>query len=89
MSKGNFRRICSIMNASVKGGNRCFGNSLGFSWLWGHFEGFGFEVQGIVSRFCGDEKRFSIFEDNTRCYVSSLGGSKLVCFNDFFIQPPI
>jgi hypothetical protein len=52
------------MNASVKGGNRCFGNSLGFSWLWGRFEGFGFEVQGIVSRVCGDDKRFSIFEDN-------------------------
>ncbi len=68
----------------VKGGNRRFGNSLGFPWLWGRFEGLGFGVQGIISRVCGDEKRSSVFGDKIRCFVSSLGGSKLVCFNDFF-----
>jgi len=43
-SKGEFGKICSIMNAFIKGGNRCFGYSLGFSWLWGYFEGLGFGV---------------------------------------------
>jgi hypothetical protein len=68
----------------VKGGNICFGNSLGFSWLWGCFEGLGFGVQGTIYGVCGDEKRSSVFGDKIRCFVSSLGGSKSVCFNDFF-----
>ncbi len=54
----------------VKGANRCFGNSLGFSWLWGHFEGLEFGVQGTISRVCGDEKRSSIFGKKTKCFFS-------------------
>jgi hypothetical protein len=30
-----------LMDPFVQEGNRCFGNYLGFSWLWGHFEGLG------------------------------------------------
>ncbi len=79
-SKGNFGKICSITNAYVKGSNRCFGYFLGFSWLWGHFEGLGFGVQGTIFGVCGGEKR---------CFASNLGGSKSICFNDSFSQPPI
>jgi hypothetical protein len=68
------------MNASIKGSNRCFGNSLGFSWLWGHFGGLGFGMQGIIFGVCEDEKRFSVFGDKTRCFVLSLGGSKIGLF---------
>jgi len=88
-SKSNFGRICSITNAFIKGGNRCFGNFLGFSWLWGHFQCLGFGIQGTISRICGDEKKFSVFGDKTRYFVFSLGGSKFVYFNDSFNQPPI
>jgi hypothetical protein len=55
-----------------------------FSWLWGPCEGLGFGIQGTISGVCGDEKRSSIFGDKTRCFVWNLGGSNLVCFNDFF-----
>jgi hypothetical protein len=55
-----------------------------FSWLWGHFESLGFKIQGTIFGVGGDEKRCSTFGDKTRCFVLSLGGSKLVCFNDFF-----
>jgi hypothetical protein len=55
-----------------------------YSWLWGPFEGLGFGIQGSIFGVGGDEKRCSIFGDKTRCFVSSLGGSKLVCFNDSF-----
>jgi hypothetical protein len=56
----------------------------GFSWLWGHFEGLGFGVQGTRFRICRGEKRFLVFEDKKRCFVSNLGGSQSVCFNDSF-----
>ncbi len=56
------------MNVSIKGANRYFGNSLGFSWLWGCFEGLEFGVQGIIFGVYGDEKRFSIFGEKTRCF---------------------
>jgi hypothetical protein len=39
------------MNASIKGGNICFGKSLGFSWLWGHFEGLGLEYKALFLEF--------------------------------------
>jgi hypothetical protein len=55
-----------------------------FSWLWGHFEGLRFGIEGTIFGVCEDEKTFSIFGDKTRCFVSNLGGSKLVCFNDSF-----
>jgi hypothetical protein len=58
------------MNVSIKGANRYFGNSLGFSWLWGCFEGLEFGVQFL-------EKKQDVF-------FSSLGDSKSVCFNDSF-----
>jgi len=38
------------------------GNSLGFSWLWGHFEGLEFGVQGTTFGVCGGENRSSILE---------------------------
>ncbi len=72
--------ICSIKNASIKGGNRCFGYSLGFSWLWGHFECLGFGIQGTIFGVCGSENRFPIFGKKIRCFVSSFLGSKSVCF---------
>jgi hypothetical protein len=56
----------------------------GSSWLWGHFEGLGFGVQGTIFGVCGDEERSSIFEKKKICFVSNLGGSKSVRFNDFF-----
>jgi hypothetical protein len=59
---------------------------LGFSWLWGHFEGLRFGVQCTIFGVCGGEKRSSIFEDKKRRFVSNLGGSKLVYFKDFFNQ---
>jgi hypothetical protein len=62
---------------------------LGFSWLWAHFEDLDFGVQGIISRVCGGEKRFSIFGDKTRCFVSSYEGSKTIYFKDSFTHPPI
>jgi hypothetical protein len=68
----------------LKGGNRCFGYSLGFSWLWGHFEGLKFGIQGTTSRVCGGENRSSIFGTKTRCFISNFGGSKLVCFKESF-----
>ncbi len=76
-SKGKFGRICSITNVYVKRGNRCFGYSLGFSWLWGHFEGFKFGVQGITLRVCGGENRSSIF------------GGFAICFKKSFNHPTI
>jgi len=88
-SKGNFGKICSITNASVKGGNRCFGYSLGFSWLWGHFEGLVFGVQGTTFGVCGGENISPIFGKKTRCFVFSFGGSKSICFKEFFNSPPI
>jgi hypothetical protein len=72
-SKSNFGRICSITNASIKGGNRCFGYSLGFSWLWGHFEGLEFGVQGTTSGVCRSENGSLVFGKKTRCFVSSFG----------------
>ncbi len=63
---------------------------LGILWV---FHGYGaifrVLVQGIISRICGDDKRFSVFGDKTRYFVFNLGGSKYVCFNDSFSQPPI
>jgi len=88
-SKGNFRKICSITNASIKGSNRCFGYFLRFLWLWGHFEGLEFGVQGITFGVCGGENRFLIFGEKTRCFVFSFRGSKFVCFKESFSQPPI
>ncbi len=78
MSKGNFGKICSITNEFIKEGNRCFGYFLGFSWLWGHFEGLKFGVQGTTFGIYGGENTFSIFGEKTKCVVSSFGGSKLV-----------
>jgi hypothetical protein len=84
VSKGKFGKIYSITNAFVKKNNRCFGYSLGFSWLWGHFEGLDFGVQGTTFEVCGGENRFSIFGKKTRCFVSSFGGSKSVCLKESF-----
>jgi hypothetical protein len=64
-----FGKICSITSASVKGGNTCFGYFLRFSWLWGHFEGLEFGVQGTTFGLCGGENRFLIFGKKTRCFV--------------------
>ncbi len=89
MGQGNFGRICLITNAYVKGSNKCFGYSLGFSWQWGHFEGLQFGVQGTTFRVCKGENRSSIFGKKTRCFVSSFRGSKSVCFKEPFNQPPI
>jgi hypothetical protein len=33
---------------------------MGFSWLWGHFLGLGFGVQGTISRIYGGDKKFSV-----------------------------
>jgi hypothetical protein len=49
------RYVHSQINVFVKGGNRCFGYSLGFSWLWGHFEGLKFGIQGTTYGVCGGE----------------------------------
>jgi hypothetical protein len=57
---------------------------LGFSWLWGHFEGLEFGLQGINSRVCGGENRSSIFGEKTKYFVYSFGGSKSDCFKESF-----
>jgi hypothetical protein len=72
------------MKASIKGGNRCFGNSLGFSWLWGHFEGFGFEVQGIVLVFVEMRKGFQFLETIQGVMLRVLEVQNWFCFNDSF-----
>jgi len=41
------------MNASVRGGSRHLGYLVGFSWLWGHFGGLRFGVQGTTIGVCG------------------------------------
>jgi hypothetical protein len=75
-----FGKKCSITNACIKGGNRYFGYYLGFSWLWGHFEGLGFGVQGTIFGVCGSESEFLVFGKKIRCFVSSFVSSKSICF---------
>ncbi len=55
-----------------------------FSWLWGHFEGLDFGVQGTISRICGGENKSSIFGKKMRCFVFGFGGSKSICFKESF-----
>jgi hypothetical protein len=68
------------MNASVRGRSRHLGYLVGFSWLWGHFGGLRFGVQGTTFGVCGGFRRSLIFGDKIRCLVYSLGGSLLQGF---------
>jgi hypothetical protein len=66
-----------------------FGYFLRFSWLWGHFEGLKFGVQGTNYRLYGGENRSLVFGKKTRRFVFCFEGSKSICFKEPFSQPLI
>jgi hypothetical protein len=81
MSIGNFAKICSTMNAFVKGSNRQIEVLRKLLMAMGHFGVQGDTSFGVYGRKISFF--FYFFRSKTRSYVSSLASSCSLCFKDF------